>query len=63
MEEISPIHAAQLLSYFKSRGLQVGLMNNFKVQQLKSGIKRMVRSCLSASCALRGFRGSKFLLT
>lgn len=42
VEEIGPIHEAQLLSYLKSTGLKVGLIINFKVKQLKSGIKRMV---------------------
>ena len=42
VEEIKPIHEAQLLSYLKSTGLKVGLIINFKVKQLKSGIRRIV---------------------
>ena len=42
VEEIAPIHEAQLLSYLKSTGLKVGLIINFKVKQLKSGIRRIV---------------------
>ncbi len=42
VEEIKPIHEAQLLSYLKSTKLKVGLIINFKVKQLKSGIKRIV---------------------
>jgi len=42
VEGILPIHEAQLLSYLKSTGLKVGLIINFKVKQLKSGIKRIV---------------------
>lgn len=42
IEQILPIHEAQLLSYMKSTGLKVGLLINFNVKQLKSGIKRMV---------------------
>jgi GxxExxY protein len=42
VEEIKPIHEAQLLSYLKSTGLKIGLIINFKVNQLKSGIKRIV---------------------
>lgn len=42
VEEILPIHEAQILSYLKSTGLKVGLIINFKVKQLKSGIKRIV---------------------
>ena len=42
IEHILPIHEAQLLSYMKSTGLKVGLVINFNVKQLKSGIRRMV---------------------
>jgi len=42
VEEILPIHEAQLLSYLKSTGLKVGLIINFKVKKLKSGIRRIV---------------------
>ena len=42
VEEIKPIHEAQLLSYLKSTKLKIGLIINFKVKQLKSGIKRIV---------------------
>jgi len=42
VEDILPIHEAQLLSYLKSTGLRIGLIINFKVNRLKSGIRRMV---------------------
>ena len=42
IDSISTVHEAQLLSYLKSTGLRAGLIINFKVQQLKFGIKRMV---------------------
>jgi len=42
VEEILPIHEAQLLSYLKSTGLKIGLIINFKVKRLKSGIRRIV---------------------
>jgi GxxExxY protein len=42
VDKISPVHEAQLLSYLKSTELKVGLIINFKVKQLKSGIRRMV---------------------
>lgn len=42
VEEILPIHEAQLLSYLKSTGLKIGLIINFKVKQLKSGIRRII---------------------
>jgi len=37
-----PLHTAQLLSYLKLSGLQVGLLFNFNVAKLKDGIKRIV---------------------
>lgn len=40
VEEIAPIHQAQLLSYLKLSAL--GLRINFHVQHLKEGIKRLV---------------------
>ena len=42
VEKILPIHEAQLLSYLKLSGKQVGLLMNFNVVRLKHGIKRMV---------------------
>ena len=42
VEDILPIHGAQLLSYLKSAGLKIGLIINFKVKRLKSGIRRIV---------------------
>jgi GxxExxY protein len=42
VEEIAPIHVAQLVSYLKSNRLRAGLLINFNVQQLKSGIHRVV---------------------
>src|ERR1035438_9735108 len=42
MDAILPIHKAQLLTYLKSSGKQVGLLINFNVPVLKNGIKRMV---------------------
>ncbi len=36
------IHHAQLLTYMKLADIKTGLLINFNVQQLKSGIKRIV---------------------
>jgi GxxExxY protein len=41
-EAIHPIHEAQLLSYIRLSGINVGLLINFNVLHLKNGIKRMV---------------------
>ena len=40
--ELRPIHEAQLLSYLKLSGRHVGLLINFNVKLLKSGIRRLV---------------------
>jgi GxxExxY protein len=42
IEEIAPIHEAQLLTYLRLGGWQVGLLINFNVLVLKNGIRRRV---------------------
>jgi GxxExxY protein len=42
VENILPIHEAQLLTYMKLSGMKVGLLINFNVLKLKEGIKRFV---------------------
>ena len=42
VDEIQPIHKAQLLTYMKLAGISIGLLLNFNVRYLKSGIVRMV---------------------
>lgn len=42
VEAILPIHQAQLLSYLKLSGRPAGLLINFHVTSLKSGIRRIV---------------------
>ena len=41
-ENIEPIHRAQLLTYLKLSGLHVGLILNFNVPVMKTGIVRIV---------------------
>jgi len=41
-QKLLPIHLAQLLSYLKLKGRQVGLLINFNVVHLRSGIRRAV---------------------
>lgn len=41
VDALAPIHSAQLLSYLKAAGFRLGLLINFNVPVLKSGIKRM----------------------
>ena len=42
VEQIKGIHEAQLLTYMKLAGVGTGLLMNFNVTKLKSGIKRFV---------------------
>jgi GxxExxY protein len=42
VEEMLPIHQAQMLTYLKASGKRVGLLINFNVRVLKNGIKRML---------------------
>jgi len=44
VEELAPIHQAQLLSYLKLSGCKIGLLINFNVPVLKNGIKRMINT-------------------
>jgi GxxExxY protein len=56
VEEVLPIHEAQLLTYLKLSNLPFGLLINFHVPVLKHGLKRIVNSFpeFSASPRLRG---------
>jgi GxxExxY protein len=42
VDNILPIHQAQLLTYMKLSGIRIGLLMNFNVKYMKAGIKRMV---------------------
>ena len=44
VESLLPIHEAQLLTYLKLSGLTLGLLINFNVPVLKSGIKRIANN-------------------
>ena len=42
VERLAPIHEAQMISYLKLSGCNVGLLINFNVCTLKDGIRRFV---------------------
>jgi GxxExxY protein len=42
VEALHPIHDAQLLTYLRLGGWQIGLLLNFNVGVLKDGIRRRV---------------------
>jgi GxxExxY protein len=44
VRHLHPIHEAQLLSYLRISGKQLGLLINFHVRYLKDGIKRMLHN-------------------
>jgi GxxExxY protein len=46
IESIAPIHEAQLLTYLRLGGWNVGLLMNFNVVVLKGGIRRRVLNLL-----------------
>jgi GxxExxY protein len=43
VEEIHPLHEAQLLTYLKLSNIDYGLLINFNVPKLVDGIKRRIR--------------------
>ncbi len=44
VEQVGPVHKAQLLTYLKLSNLKVGLLINFNVDVLKKGISRIVHN-------------------
>ncbi len=42
VEAVHPVHEAQILTYLRLTGNQVGLLINFNVPVLKNGVKRLV---------------------
>jgi GxxExxY protein len=44
VDELAQVHSAQLLSYLRLTGHQLGLLINFNVPLLKNGIKRLALS-------------------
>ncbi len=43
-KRLEPIHDAQLLTYLKMSGLRFGLLINFNVPMLKTGLKRILNN-------------------
>lgn len=48
IERLVPAHEAQLLTYLRMSGCQVGLLFNFNALRLKDGLRRMVRTRFAA---------------
>jgi GxxExxY protein len=43
IEQLAPIHTAQVLSYPKATRLPLGLLITFNVKLLRRGIRRIIR--------------------
>ena len=43
VEKLLPIHEAQLLTYLKLANCRLGLLINFNVALIKTGLRRLVR--------------------
>jgi GxxExxY protein len=56
VDGLAPIHDAQLLSYLRLSGNQVGLLINFNVPVLKDGIRRIVDGFPDAGRSRRSLR-------
>ena len=55
VERLLPVHEAQLLTYLRLTSVQVGLLINFNVSRLATGVKRRVNNFQdSAPRRLRG---------
>ena len=46
VDNLAPIHHAQILSYLKLSGIKVGLLINFNVKLLKNGLHRFINGQL-----------------
>lgn len=42
IDQLAPIHVAQVVSYLKALDLHLGLLLNFNVRQLRAGMKRVI---------------------
>ncbi len=42
VDEIAPIHKAQIMTYLKLSGIKLGLLLNFNVMDMKKGINRII---------------------
>lgn len=53
VDRLLPVHEAQVITYLKLTGLNTGLLLNFNVPALKSGIRRLTRKTYPTSPAPR----------
>ena len=58
IDELLPIHKAQLLTYLRASGKRTGLLINFNVVKLKDGLRRVLNGYSPSPCDLRVLRDS-----
>lgn len=51
VQELQPIHAAQVLTYLKLSSRRIGLLINFNTRMFKSGIRRLICDSLGRNDA------------
>jgi GxxExxY protein len=44
LSALDPVHEAQILTYLKLTGLEIGLLINFNVPALRQGVRRMIKA-------------------
>ena len=44
VERLQPVHTAQMLTYLRANKFRLGLLLNFNVGSMRSGIKRIVNN-------------------
>ena len=54
VEKLIPVHDAQLMTYLRLSGMNLGLLLNFNVPLLKQGIKRIIVSHSRGDLGVRG---------
>jgi GxxExxY protein len=42
IDDLAPVHTAQVLTYLKLSGLRLGLLINFNVARIREGIRRVI---------------------
>ena len=52
VDEINPVHEAQVLTYLKFSGKRIGLLINFNVTVLKHGLRRFILNLSVPLCLL-----------
>jgi len=63
LEDILPLHEAQLLTYLKLSDKNLGLVINFNFPLLKEGVRRRINDRLNILCDVVDFFNTTFFST